>query len=322
MTSPKVCDGPNGMPKEYESDRMSDDAATLLEKYNLSFDSEINYNLESMLQKTSGWGAKGEVKRIHKTTVGVEPLLKRLLQDGEEVLYVARGVQYKFSEQYFLGYWAHLINQTVFVLTNVRLLMFHVNSKGIPQHTNWVIYYNQIKKFKGAMLGGSMALDLVDGTKLRFSGFKGVDRKRMPACFEEATRAYSELGFNPATTQSRENLCSKCLAIVPKAVHQCAACSQVHWKPMEVALRSLVFPSWGDFTLGHTGLAIVELLGYIVTWGVFLFMLVGIFAKDGAAGAAVLGLIFLVIIGFQHCVDGALTYYIAKKGLHPKGAVK
>lgn len=301
---------------------MSDEAAALLEKYNLALDPAINYNLESMLQKTSGWGAKGEVKRIHKTCVPIEPLLKRLLQDGEEVLYVARGVQYKFSEQYFLGYWANLINQTVFVLTNVRLLMFHVNTKGIPQHTHWVIYYNQIKKFKGAMLGSSMALDLIDGTKLRFAGFKGVDRKRMPACFEEAIQAYSELGFNPQTTQSRENLCSKCLAVVAKDVHQCAACSHVFWKPMEVALRSLVFPSWGDFTLGHTGLAIVELLGYCVTWCIFLFMLMGVMSEDGVGGAIVLGIIFLVIIGFQHCVDAALTFYIAKKGLHPKGRIE
>lgn len=300
---------------------MSEEAAALLQKYNLTLDPAINYNLESMLQKTSGWGAKGEVKRIHKTCVPVEPLLKRLLQEGEEVLYVARGVQYKFSEQYFLGYWANLINQTVFVLTNVRLLMFHVNSKGVPRHTHWVIYYNQIKKFKGAMLGGTMTLNLIDGTKLSFAGFKGVDRKRMPACFEEAMQAYKELGFNPQTTQSRENLCSNCLTIVPKNVHQCGACSHTFWKPMEVALRSLVFPSWGDFTLGHTGLAIVELLGYIATWCFFLFIVVGVAAEQGAAEAVVTAVIFLVIIGFQHCVDAALTYYIAKKGLHPKTQV-
>jgi hypothetical protein len=299
---------------------MSEDAIALLLKYNLSLDPAINYNLESIFQKTSGWGAKGEVKRIHKTIVPVEPLLKRLLQQGEEVLYVARGVQYKFSEQYFLGMWANLINQTVFVLTNVRLLMFHVNTKGIPQHTNWLIYFNQIKKFKGSMFG-SVSLHLIDGTKLNFSGFKGVDRKRMPACFEEAMQAYTELGFNPTATQSRENLCSKCLIVVPKDVYQCSACSQVFWKPMDVALRSLIFPSWGDFTLKHTGLAIIELLGYCFTWFIFVMVFLGILAEEGVGGAAVAAAVFAVILGFQHCVDAALTYYIAKKGVHPKGPV-
>jgi len=301
---------------------MSDEVKALFEQYNLTLDPTINYHLDSMFQKTSGWGAKGEVKRIHKTIVPVEPLLKRLLQDGEEVLYVARGVQYKFSEQYFLGIWANMINQTVFVLTNVRLLMFHVNSKGLPQHTNWLIYYNQIKKFKATMLGSSMALDLTDGIKLRFSGFKGTDRKRMPACFEEAMQAYRELGFNPAATQSRENLCSKCLIVVPKDVYQCGACSQVFWKPMDVALRSLLFPSWGDFTLKHTGLAIVELIGYCFTWFIFIMVFMGVLAEEGIGGAIFVAIVFAVILGFQHCVDAALTYYIAKKGVHPKGPVE
>ena len=91
---------------------------------------------------------------------------------------------------------------------------------------------------------------------------------------------------------------------------------------MDVALRSLMFPSWGDFTLGHTGLAIVELLGYCLTWCFFLFTLVGVISAEGVEGALVLGVIFLAIIGFQHCVDAALTYYIAKKGVHPKGKIE
>lgn len=296
------------------------EAMELLQQSNLTLDPAINYKLESMFQKTSGWGAKGEVKRIHKTIAPVEPLLKRLMQDGEEVLYVARGVQYKFSEQYFLGIWANLINQTVFVLTNVRLLMFHVNSKGQPRHTHWLIYYNQIKKFKGSMLG-SVSLDLHDGLKLRFSGFKGVDRKRMPACFEEAMQAYAEFGFNPQATQSRENLCSKCLAVVPKDVYECGACSQVFWKPSEVALRSLVFPSWGDFTLGHRGLAFVELSGYCITWLLLIGVFLSVLADEGIARAIVVGIFVCILPAFQHCVDSALTYYVAKKGLYPKGGV-
>lgn len=297
------------------------EAAELLAKYNLTLDPTIDFNLDSMFQKTSGWGAKGEVKRIHKTVVGVESRLKQLLQEGEEVLYVARGVQFKFSEQYFLGIWAALINQTVFALTNVRLLMFHVNSKGVPRHTNWVIYYNQIKNFKGSMLG-SLALDLTDGVQLRFSGFKGVDRKRMPACFEETMQAYTELGFNPQASQSRENLCSQCLAVVSKDVYQCGQCSQVFWKPSEVALRSLAFPSWGDFALGHTGLAMVELLGYVVTWLIFIGVFLSVLGEQGIAGAIGVGVFLFIILAFQHCVDAALTYYIAKKGLHPKGRME
>lgn len=296
---------------------MESEAATLLAQYNLKLDPAIPYNLESMFQKTSGWGVKGEVKRIHKAIVPIEPLLKRLLQNGEEVLYVARGVQFKFSEQYFLGIWANLINQTVFVLTNLRLLMFHVNSKGLPRYTYWLIYYNQITKFKASMLG-NVSLNLQDGTKLSFTGFKGVDRKRMPACFEEAMQSYRELGFQPAASQSRENLCSRCLSIVPKNTHKCPACSCAFWTPLEVAVRSLAFPSWGDFSLGHTGLAIAELIGYGATWIFFIFLFLNALSEQGPAAAAGIAVFLLLIIGVQHVVDAGLTYFIAKKGLHPK----
>jgi hypothetical protein len=90
---------------------------------------------------------------------------------------------------------------------------------------------------------------------------------------------------------------------------------------MDVALRSLIFPSWGDFTLKHTGLAIIELIGYCITWFIFVMVFLGILAEEGVAGAAVAAGVFAVILGFQHCVDAALTYYIAKKGVHPKGPV-
>ncbi len=291
-------------------------AAQRLAELRLQLDPQLPYNLDSMFPKLTGWGAKGDLKTKHKLIQQVEPLLRRLLRPGEEVLYVAKGVQTKFSEQYFLGYWATLINQTVFVLTNLRLIMLHSDTKGRPRHTYWLIYYNQIKKFKAGWTG-QVALDLVDGTQLRFSGFRGTDRKQMPALFESALATYQQLGFNPQSTQSRENLCSHCLDVVPKAHYACGQCGQQFWKPSELALRSLIFPSWGDFLMGHTLVAVMEMLGYGFSWLILLVLIAAALADPGEALIVAVVFVFFLIV--EHAVDAGLTYFIAKKGLTPKG---
>jgi hypothetical protein len=224
---------------------------------------------------------------------------------------VAHGVQYKFSEQYFLGIWSMMINQTVFVLTNLRLIMIQSDTKGRPKHTYWMIFYNQITKFKAGWTG-QIAIDLLDGTKLRFTGFRGLDRKNMPVIFERAVETYKELGFEPQSTQSRETICCRCLEIVPKNQYECPKCGQKYWRPIQLALRSLIFPSWGDLLMRHYTLAAVELIGYVISW----FIVIALVQHAGDLGAAVFFSAFILI--FEHCIDAALTYFIAKKGLVPK----
>src|SRR5262249_19917050 len=227
------------------------------------------------------------------------------------------GVQYRFSEQYFLGHWAHLINQTVFVLTNLRLLMLHADTKGRPRHTFWTIYYSQIKRFKPTWTG-NLLLDLCDGTKLRFTGFGKVARKEMPRIFEEALESYRELGFNPEVTQSRENLCSFCMQVVPKDEYRCPHCGAEFWHPKAVALRSLIFPPWGDVLLRHWGLAIVKTLAFGFIWLGVIVTLTDVAANPPELLAALL--VIALVFALEHGVAAWLTYYIAKRGLHPKKA--
>jgi hypothetical protein len=291
-------------------------AAGRLAELGLQLDPAIPYRLESLFPKLSGWGSKGQIKKKHALLKRIEGRLKAMLQPGEEVLYVAKGVQYKFSEQYFLGVWAALINQTVFVLTNLRLLLIHSNTKGAPRHTYWTIYYSEIEKFKPSWTG-QVSLVLKDRTKFNFTGFEKLDRKQMPEIFQQALASYQELGFAPQVTQSRENLCSYCYRIVPKDQYRCDACGGLFWTPAEVALRSLIFPSWGDFVTGHTSLAIVELIGYLFTWFIFVMLLLAALAADGELIGA---LVFLVFILVEHVMDAVLTYFIARKGLAPRTA--
>jgi hypothetical protein len=154
-----------------------------LQQLGIQLSSDIPYRLETMFPRLEGWGAKGEIKKKAKVIRNVEPVLAELLRPGEEVLYIAKGVQYSFFEQYFMGIWALTINQTVFVLTNVRLLMFRTDSSGRPKRTSWMIYYSQIEVLKANWMG-VLNLKLRDKRKLQFSGFSKSDRQTMPRIFE------------------------------------------------------------------------------------------------------------------------------------------
>ncbi len=160
-------------------------------------------------------------------------------------------------------------------------------------------------------------MKLRDGTKLRFTGFEKHDRKQMPGIFQQALDGYREQGFNPAVTQSRENLCCHCFQVVPIGEYVCHACGAQFWKPSQVALRSLCFPSWGDFLMRHTSAAILELIGYCMLWFFFVAWILGAIQRDLAE--TIFAVLFsAAVVTFQHVVDAALTYFIAKKGLTPR----
>lgn len=292
-------------------------AQSRLAELGLSLDKNINWNLPSIFPKVKGMGYKGKIKKKTKLIKQVEPTLKETLKDGEEVLYVAKGIQLKFWEQYFMGVWAQLINQTVFVLTNGRLLMFNTNTKGKPKHSYWMVYFSEIIKFKKRFLGG-MTMNLKDKSKFVFAGFQGADKKSMPEIFERINQEYSEMGFSPEVSQSRECLCTVCKQVVPKKVYQCANCGQDYWTPKELGLRSLIFPSWGDWLMGHRLLAFAELAGYLISWIVLATLLFGPKALPLAAGIPLV----LFVLFIEHVVDGWLTYAIASKGLVPKKPIK
>jgi hypothetical protein len=298
------------------TDEPTSAAAQRLEELGLHLNPEIPYDLDKLFPKLTGWGAKKEIKNRHKLIAQVEEKLKLMLQPGEEVLYVAKGVQYKISEQYFLGAWAALINQTLFVLTNLRLLMLNTNTKGKPRYTYWAIFYSQIEQFK-ATWHGSVFLQLRDGTKLRFSGFSRLDKNHMPLIFQEALATYRQLGFDPPASQSRENLCSFCMHVVPKDHYLCDACGGEFWHPSAVAVRTAIFPAWGDFVLGHYGLATVKLVSYLLIWWVLISWIINSVHHADPLGPVLIEILFILAI--EHGVFAFLTYYIAKRGLHPKG---
>ncbi|WP_299465851.1 hypothetical protein [uncultured Gimesia sp.] len=280
---------------------------TKLTQLNLVLSPDINYRLETMFPKLEGMFANRGIKKKFQLVQRVEPLMKEMLLEKEEVLFVSKGIQSSFAEQFFMGaLWAQTINHTVVVLTNLRLLCIRTNGKGVPKRTFWSIYYSQIKELKSTIFGNAK-ICLKDGKNLNYSGFPKIDRQAMREVFLNAYKLFEEKGFDPEVSQSRENLCGHCYEVVPKHDYECASCGATFWKPSEIGIRSFVIPSWGDFVMKHYPIACAELFGFM-----FLLLLISIALADGDYGIA----IFMFIIA--NGGDAAITAQIAAKGLHLK----
>ncbi|RLS57517.1 MAG: hypothetical protein DWH91_04325 [Planctomycetota bacterium] len=295
-----------------------DQIRTRLNDLKLPLDPGIKYRLTNLFPKLDGWFINSSIKTKAKLIREMEHTLEEILQPGEEVLYIAKGIQQAFLETFFMGaLWAQMINQTGFVFTNARVLMMRTNGKGKPLKTFWMIYYSEIVSVKGGW-AGSLTVKLKDRRTLAFGGFPKADRQAIERIVEEAIENYQQTGFAPDTTQSLEDLCCHCFDTVPKNDYECPECGATFWKPSQLAIRSLIFPSWGDFLMGHYAFACFELLGYIVGLG---FVLLSVsMAISNPQGDSVLDAVLVAIAFFAmaHVMDASLTYIVANKGLNPR----
>ena len=270
----------------------------------------LRYYYPQLFPKIEGWGAKGQVKRRVLLIQAIEPLLPRLLQEGEEIRFVTRGIYSDFAEQFFMGWASLLINRTVFVFTNYRILMLNCDSKDRPLHMKWHVPYDKIRKFTSrSFLSSAMVFKLKDGKKLVFSHTPGHDRQPLRAFVEEMIRCCEQENFHLPSHQSRDNLCPNCFAPVPAKQFRCDRCKEEFIHYTKPALMSLCLPCLGDFYMGHFGIGTMELLGYGIAWAGFGMML----AEEGLSVLP----IALPSIAVVHVIDALMTRHVALKGLVP-----
>jgi hypothetical protein len=270
------------------------------------------YYLPQLFPTTKGWGVRRQVRNRVKIIRAIEPSLKALLFPNEEVRFVCRGIFYSFGEQYLLGIFSHLVNQTVFIFTNFRVIMLNVNSRNVPRHMKWHIAYDQMLKFSSSFFSGAAIFKLKDKKKYTFTGMSKQDKAIVKEYVAEMIVRTKTEKFHMPQYQSRDNLCSNCCKPVPAKQYTCPLCSQEFITPWKPAVMSLVLPCLGDFYLGHTFLGVIELLVYVFTW----FVLIGIIAEEGVGALPIVAVILLV----EHGLDSLLTLQMAKKGLTPATA--
>jgi hypothetical protein len=268
----------------------------------------------SLFPEGDGFFARRSKARRAGLLAGIADVLARALAPGETLRWAARGYRYAAGEFYFAGWAAYHHNQTALVLTDRRLLLVQVGSRGKAADIKNQVPLAAIRGARGRSLGG-FGIALADGTRLAFIGLPRADRRRLEALLPRSEGPRS-------ATPSLEHLCPACLRPVPGRVGttpQCPdpACRIPFRDPRRAARLSALVPGLGDLYLRHHVFGALEFLGSMLFLGLAAGMAALAFAdptNEKVLLAAILG--FFAIVG-PRVVDYFLTLHMGRKGLVP-----
>jgi hypothetical protein len=250
-----------------------------------------------------------------KLLASLRPVLEKALQPGERVRYAARGVRYSSFEFYFSGYSvAYYSNLTALVLTDRRLLLLQVTSRGRPRDIKNQLRLAEVRSSR-KRLGWSWEIRLADGTKLVFVGMNRVDWKALGTLLPRP----EEAGKPVPGARSLEHLCPICLQTVPGPVGASPACSNAACRipfraPRRAVWFSTLVPGLGDLYLRHYLFGSLEFVGSMALLALGIGLAVeGV--RNGEVGMAVVGLVVFLVL--PRLIDHAITRRMAMKGLVP-----
>lgn len=221
---------------------------TKLNELGIVLSPEIHYRLETVFSGTYGDVKAHEVRKKFELVEQIEPVLVSMLLKDEQVLFVSKG-EIRFRK-------------IIIVLTNLRLLLMHSNRYEPFHQPYWSIYYSQVETLKNSWIG-TPQFRLVDGKKMTFNDFPQQDHRTLRMVFQDVTELLKKADFDPAVSQSRENLCGNCFAVVPQPSYECEDCGASFWTPAEMGFRCLIFPPWENFVLKENHHAWNSLVTYL-----------------------------------------------------------
>lgn len=259
------------------------------------------YDWSHLFPKTTGRGASGDVKRRVRMLRSLEPRLDYLLFPDERIEFVTMGVLNSFVEQYFMGIWALIINRTMLVFTDMRLILVQCNGSGVAKSMMWQIPYHRIGNYTGSL--GVIKFRVDGGQLYTFSGVPGDDRKRLKEYVQSRVARTREAGAEFPSFAGRDSLCPACASPVPAAAESCPECGESFTKPHVPAIMSLIVPGLGHMHLGHHVMAVFEMAGFAIV--------IAVCAGLTLAGEWPVAVALLATANF---IDGAVTYHVAKKG--------
>jgi hypothetical protein len=257
----------------------------------------LNVDFDSFFPRLTGLGVKRQNNRRLDVLARVAPVLGGALEEGERVQWATEGTVNLWWEQMFMGAWAFLINRTAVVLTDKRLLLIHMSGKR-PES-----FVNQVQRSAIRSVGGLFSITIALGRgKISLSGIPGHGKKGLKTLLPK----------NAGAAGGIEHLCSSCYAAHASHQETCDRCGTRFKSPKTAALRSMLLPGLGDFYLGHRGLAVLEMIGAVFTWLIAALLIAGSVEDE----STMVGLIIaLILVGFGHGLDGALTLAQGKKGM-------
>ena len=264
------------------------------------------FRLEEILSPNKKGTYKSRKNLLNvRILVSVHAVLANILQEGECVLRVGKGIAYYPSELFLGNGWLTMLyNHYAIVCTDQRMVLINVNHRvNRPTHYFFQLPYEDIKRVKRGWFGTGLTITRIKGKRRIFSGIKAYQSKELKT-FLESVKKSSVDAETPK--ECLEYLCPSCFVPLAEGLRKCPQCSTAFKSSSRASLRSLLLPGLGDIYLGHRFLGALELMGSLIVWGIiFSLLLTG---KESGLFSA----FFLLVI--YNGADGVLTYHMAKKG--------
>ncbi len=272
---------------------------------------ELPINRDVAFTDVQGRHKPGLEKKQMKLLAKAAPMLRKILQPGEEIHLVAPGVS-PFSALEFLttGWVINYLKRCLLVVTDRRLLHLPARYSFEPKMSIAQVPYGDVVEFKvGRFLGTRLTLTYRDNRKETFTAFPGWAGKKLKALLPGRS------GQGQASmVKGRQHLCPRCAAVLAEEMIAnadsaiCAGCS-LSFKDKKTALKySLLYPGGGYFYTGHPWLGI----GDAITEAFLILMVIlGVFMMfDPEVGPDAL---FLVgFFGVFLAIEKAVTVYHAQ----------
>ncbi|QDT27362.1 hypothetical protein Enr10x_26790 [Gimesia panareensis] len=285
------------------------EVADKLKELKLELSPKISYRLETLFPRIEGWSAKGWIRVKFRAVKQLEPLLEEILLKGEQVLLVTSGNEWTLSRLFRKGgLKAASTSCRAIVMTNLRVLSFRTKDNGRPLNMIWSIYYSQLESLEVSLLGYTR-LELRDGEKLHYPNINKEDQRWMQHLAAENRQIFRDHHFDPPVTQSCEQLCGQCFGAIPADHYECRHCGAVYWSPLEIGIRSFLFPSWGEILMKNYLMAYFEFNLF------FLFFMMALLAAFKGMYFTGMSLFVLTCL-----LDAVLNMQAAAKGLYLKKA--
>jgi len=234
--------------------------------------------------------------------LAVSEVMDKLLNQGEMVMRVGKGIAYYPTEILLGNGWLTMMyNHYAIIATDRRLIFININSR-VQRTTHYLfqMLYADIKKIKRGVLG-NLVFQRVKSKRRVFTGVKRFFSKELKDfIMEKKDLAVSE------PSEVLESICPSCYIPLEKGLQICPSCRAAFKKPANASLRSLLLPGLGDLYLGHRALGSLELMGSLVIWAYALLSIL-----SGQHEALFVAVFVLLLF---NGVDALLTYHMAKKG--------
>lgn len=274
---------------------------------------ELNpYDFENIF-KLDSFGARRLSKRKLKILKIINPTVKKMLKDGENVYYITDGIRTSNMENLFIGWILYYYNHMAFVFTSERVILLHLKSKKKKGAYICEIRYTDIKSIHSNLFGNFT---------LKFHNDKNISFKKVP----RKDRKYLKEFLNPILEQAISNaataiadirnLCPRCFNYITDYPSLCPNCSCKFKSPVVAGYLSLISPGLGNIYLGSKTLGFMELIFMIIIWA---GLITGI-VKEYQRGSNISLFLFVPIMVFifvLHGIDALKSRYLARKGIFP-----